>query len=185
MKCTFFFAEYKTFLFWLWVFSRALGWGSRRGHACTPWRKCRPRPGSVARALGAQSREMWQVITGSLSAELEPTRRRGTPQIVTFSSHFSFFHLSLLVFPKYHNSRIRLGSHDTTAALQAFHFVTDTNGAFACGFVSVRVCECHRQILQRQEPRTNSLENRGAIHLFGSFSCLLCSLPLLCARITP
>ena len=117
-----------------------------------------------------------------------PNQAHANPKKVislVFSRFRSFFHLSLLLFLNYHISSERLGSHDTTAALQAFHFVTDTNGAFACGFVSVRVCECHRQILQRQEPRTNSLENRGAIHLFGSFSCLLCSLPLLCARITP
>ena len=52
------------------VDSRALGCGARWGGACTPRRKFGSRAGSVARALGVQSREIWQVIAGSLSAEL-------------------------------------------------------------------------------------------------------------------
>ena len=50
------------------VFSRAFGWGARRRLASTPQRKCgfRPRPG--ARALGVQSRKMWQVIASRTSA---------------------------------------------------------------------------------------------------------------------
>ena len=58
-----------------WAFSRALGCGARRRPACTLRRKFGPRAGSVGRALGVQSREVWQVITGLLSAELrEPSR---------------------------------------------------------------------------------------------------------------
>ena len=45
-------------------FSRALGCGARRAPACTPRCKCGSRPGSMARALGVQSREIWQVTTG-------------------------------------------------------------------------------------------------------------------------
>ena len=37
-------------------------------------RKSGPRPISVARALGVQSREKWHVTTGSISDDLEPTR---------------------------------------------------------------------------------------------------------------
>ena len=37
-------------------------------------RKFGPPPGSVARALGVQSRASWQVISGSLSADPEPNR---------------------------------------------------------------------------------------------------------------
>ena len=55
---------------------------------------------------------------------------------------FLIFHLSLLLFWKYHSSRQRLGSHGTTAAPQAFPFVTATNGASARGFVSVCGCAC-------------------------------------------
>ena len=36
--------------------------------------KCGSRPGSMARALGVQSRENWKVTAGSLSAELEPSK---------------------------------------------------------------------------------------------------------------
>ena len=72
---------------------------------------------------------------GLLSDQLEPTRpmQPTPPKIV--------FHLSAAVL-KYHSSCQRLGSHGTTAALQAFPFVTATIGASACGFVSVRVCAC-------------------------------------------
>ena len=49
------------------VFFRALGCEARKGAACTPRHKCGSRPGSVARALGVQSRAIWQVTTGSLS----------------------------------------------------------------------------------------------------------------------
>ena len=55
--------------------------GHAGGPACTPRRKCGSRPGSVMRALGVQSRAIWQVIAGSLSAELEPIRRIETPKI--------------------------------------------------------------------------------------------------------
>ena len=49
---------------------------------------------------------------------------------------------SLLQFLKYHtaSSYHRVGGQGTAAALQAFTFVIATNGASACGFVSVRVC---------------------------------------------
>ena len=130
------FPEYKTFLFRPRVFSCALGCGALRGPACTPRCKCESRPASVPRALGVQSREIWQVTTGSLSDQLEPTRPMQPPKM----SFFASFHLSLLLLLKPHSSRQRLGSHGTTAALQAFPFVTATSGASACGSVNVRVC---------------------------------------------
>ena len=49
-------------------------------------RKFGARPGSVARALGVQSRANWQVITRSLSAELEPTRAMETAQFDILAS---------------------------------------------------------------------------------------------------
>ena len=49
------------------------------GHVYTT-RKFGPRPGSVARALGVQSRANWHLITGSLSVEPEPSRTTETPQ---------------------------------------------------------------------------------------------------------
>ena len=58
-----------------------LGCGARRGPACTPRCKCGSRPGSVARALGVHSREIWQVTTGSLSAEVEPSKTIENPHI--------------------------------------------------------------------------------------------------------
>ena len=67
-------AEYKTFLLWPRVFSRALGCGARRGLACTPRCKCGSRAASVARALGVQNRGIWRVTTGSLCDESQPTR---------------------------------------------------------------------------------------------------------------
>ena len=113
----------------------------------TPVHHGASRPGSVARALGVQSRELWQVTTGSLSDQLEPTRRMQTPTHFVLFLFYSLF-TSLLLFLNYHSSRERLGSHGTTAELHAFPFVTATNGAYACGFVNVRVvCAFHCRIL--------------------------------------
>ena len=78
-KCIFFKRSH-AFLRRPWVFSRALGCGARREPACTSRRKCGSRPGSVARALGVQSYEIWQVITGLLSDQLDPTRPMQTPK---------------------------------------------------------------------------------------------------------
>ena len=62
------------------VFS-ALGCGARRGPACTLQSKIGPRPGSVARALGVQSRSELPLCARSLSAEPEPTRHIETPKL--------------------------------------------------------------------------------------------------------
>ena len=67
IQCTFF-AHYQALLGRPRLVSRALDCGPRRGPACTPRRKCGARQGSVARALGVQSRAIRQVIKGSLSA---------------------------------------------------------------------------------------------------------------------
>ena len=47
------------------------------------------RSGSVARALGAQSREIWQGTTGSVSDQLEPTGPIQTPTTSCFHYHLS------------------------------------------------------------------------------------------------
>ena len=88
-KFQFFVPEYKTFLFRPRVFSRALGCGARRGPACVQWCKCGFRPGSVARALGVQSREIWQVIAGLRSDQLEPTRSMQPPKYFLLVLHFA------------------------------------------------------------------------------------------------
>ena len=83
------------------LFSRS--WlGARRGAACTPRRKFGSRAGSVARALGAKSREIWQVVVGSLSAELEPSK--------TMESHISAFFRFLC------STAVQARSHGTTLA---------------------------------------------------------------------
>ena len=67
------------------VFSRAIGCGARGGPARTRRCKCglgRP-PWHV---LWAFSREVWQVTTGSLSAELEPGKTMENPRISFFFS---------------------------------------------------------------------------------------------------
>ena len=56
------------------VFSCALGPGARRESARSPLHKRGPWPGSVARALGLQSHENWQVTTGRHSEHVEPSR---------------------------------------------------------------------------------------------------------------
>ena len=68
-----------------WVFSRALVCGARRGPACTPRCKLGYRAGSVARALGVKSREIWHVLTGLLSGELEPSKTMKNPHGICFA----------------------------------------------------------------------------------------------------
>ena len=68
------FAHRHLFLFGPRVFSRALGSGARREPAQTPRRKCEPWPRSVARALGVQSRDNWQVTTGEHFKHVQPSR---------------------------------------------------------------------------------------------------------------
>ena len=79
VKCTFI-AHWRPFRFRL----RVLLALSAAGHAGGPRvqytkRKCGPWPGSVARALGVQSRGSSQVITGSHSDEPEPRRTMENP----------------------------------------------------------------------------------------------------------
>ena len=66
------------------VFSLVLGRGARRWPTCTPRRKFGSRAGSVARALGIQSRQIRQVITG-LSAELESSKIMEIPHVSCFA----------------------------------------------------------------------------------------------------
>ena len=68
-----------------WVFSRALGCGARRGSACIPRGKFGSRAGSVAGAPGVQGGEIWQVITGFLSAELGPIKTMENPHFSRFA----------------------------------------------------------------------------------------------------
>ena len=97
----------------------------------------------MARALGVQTREIWQVTTGSLSVNLEPSKTTENP-------HFSF--LALIFAPL-------LYSHAATArhSLQAFPVDTamDTinamrvwtplmrvRAACACVCKCMQVCAC-------------------------------------------
>ena len=95
--------EYNTFLFRSRVFS--LGCGARRGGACTRRCKCASRPAPVARALGMQSRESWQVTTGSFSAELDPSK--------TIRNSHTYQNVNFCVF---HSAAVSVAS--TTPALK-------------------------------------------------------------------
>ena len=101
-----------------------------------------------------QSREIWQVIAGLLSYQVrqsQPTRRVQTPNTYVRTCVFfvlffvPIFFLSLLLLSSTTTVSVtvkRAGSQGTTAALHPClsRFVTATNGASACGFVSVRAC---------------------------------------------
>ena len=63
-----------------WVFSPALGCEARRGSTLTPRCKIGSPANTMVRALGVQSREIWQAITVLLSAELELTETKGNHQ---------------------------------------------------------------------------------------------------------
>ena len=70
---------------------------------------------------------------------------------------------SLLLFLRYHSSPQGLRSHGTTAALQAFPFVTATNGAFAwvCAGVHVHMSSYSRILaLQRYRNQEQSVSTR-------------------------
>ena len=77
-----------------WVSSRALRCGAHRGPACTPRCRFGSRPGSVARALGVQCHEIWHVVAGLLSDQLEPTGPV-QPRKLYFFSFFTFVLLLL------------------------------------------------------------------------------------------
>ena len=104
-----------------------------------------------------------------------------------------FIFSPLMLFLKYHNSCERLGNQGTTAAaLQAFPFVTATNGASKCGFMRVCACACVclSVIVASYSSRKqdHSFRNKGANNIFLFFFILAtvcCLLLLLCAYITP
>ena len=85
-----------------------------------------------------------------------------------------FFHLPglpVLLLLKYRSSCVKLGSHGATAVIQCFPFVTATNGASACGLVSVRVCVCVIVAsYRRSRIQGHGLENGGGNQLFCSFT---------------
>ena len=102
---------------------------ARRGPACTPRHKFGSRAGFVARALGIQSREIWNFITGLLSAEVEPGNAIENP-------HFSHFHSCIIL----------LGCCTATQprqrySLQAFPVVTAADTTYAATCVC---CVCLR-----------------------------------------
>ena len=80
------------------------------------------------------------------------------------------FFTSLLLFLKRHSNCQWVGSHGTTAAPQAFPFVTATKRCF-CVWVCQRACVCvsrsYSRINRNQEH--SSLKNRGDIQLFWLF----------------
>ena len=124
-----------------------------------------PRPGSVASALGIQRQVSWQVMSRSIR-RARANHAHGNPQKVVL-----VFVLRYAAISGVPQQPSRPGSHGTTAALQAFPFVTATNGVSACVCMSVRawaclsVRACHPKILHQAGTR-NSIKNRGAIHLF-------------------
>ena len=137
------------------VFSRALGCGTRGGAACTHGAKFGPRPCSLARALGVQSRSSRQVITGLHSAS--PSHAgQWKPTSFYFCSAAALsclYHtlpqalkLSTWWQPRCNSSRTSSSSP----------FVTATNGASVCA------CLCHVSCRRGTKQRTHNLK-RGAI----------------------
>ena len=55
--------------------------GTQGARLYTVAAKCGSRPGSVERALGIQSSEIWRITTWSLSTELEPSKTVENPHI--------------------------------------------------------------------------------------------------------
>ena len=108
------------------LFSRSRLQGTR-GPACTR-RKFGARAGSVARALGVQTPEIWQVITGSLAADLrraEHDNRKPTCQLLCSAAVKALYLMEAKV---YNSSR-------TSSLCGPLLYV--------CGHC-VRVCRCVR-----------------------------------------
>ena len=77
-------------------------------------------------------------------------------------------YISLPLFLKYHSSRHRIGSHGTTAVLQAFPFVSQELWFGLCVREHACVCVCMCAIAvydptAEERGTRNSLKNRGAI----------------------
>ena len=78
-KCTRF-AHWQALLFGQRAFARALGCGARKGGARALWCKFGARPGSVARTLGIQSRELAFFHEIIAFRDAEAPRTMETPQ---------------------------------------------------------------------------------------------------------
>ena len=117
--------------------SRALGCGVRRGSACT---RCKwVPPGLRGGCSGRQSHEIWRVTTGLLSDQLEPTRPMETQKTLEGGGHISPLTVAVVEVSQ-QLSKARQPRYKGCAS--SLSFVTATNGASACGFVSVRVFAC-------------------------------------------
>ena len=81
-----FFRRLHAFLRRSWVFSRALGCGARRGHACAPRRKFWPRLGFRGRMLWALNVEIWQVNHGVAFRGARAEQDNGNPTRHLFCS---------------------------------------------------------------------------------------------------
>ena len=174
-----FFCTFARFLGRPRVFSRALSCGALRGAACTPRCKCRSRPGSVALALGVQSREIWQVIAGLLSDQLESTRPMQAPKCPLY---ISFFHLSPASFEVTHQlSKARQQRYNSRASSVS---LCDSPERYFCVRIRVRacVCVCHCRILEQKEPGTQSQAQRRLSAFFAIFhfcyAVCCCCLPV-------
>ena len=167
----YFFPEYKTFLLRPRVFSRALDCGARRGPACTR-RKFMSRPGSVARALGVQSRETWQVIAGLVSDQLEPTRPMQTPKMFFPPSFLHLQYISAAVYEvPQQPSKVRQSRHNSRASTCS---LSDSHERCFCVWVRERVRVC---VIVGSYSRKNQEQSEEQVpfsfFFFLSFSFLL------------
>ena len=101
---------------------------------------CGSRPGSVARALGIQSSEFWQITPGSHSDLLEPSRSMESPQfqkeasLLLAAAAAAAAAVTCVITPFLELSATR--SHERAAvAHQALPLVTATDGALVCAFM--------------------------------------------------
>ena len=127
------------------LFSRSRLRGTQGAPACTPRCKCGSWPGSVARARGVKSREIWQVVAGLLSDELKQTRPMQTPK----TSMFFIFHISAAVSEVPHQqSKARQPRYNSRAS--SFP-LCDSHELCFCVWVRELscVCMCHCRTQQQ------------------------------------
>ena len=126
----------------------------------------------VARALGLQNRQIWQVTTGSLSDQVEPTRPMHTPQM-------PFFHSSPLCVAVFEVPQQPSNTRQPRYNNRASSFsLCDSHERCVCMCVRERACVCTCAIVGSYSSRNQEhiLKNTSAIQLlllFFIFAMLL------------
>ena len=148
------------------------------------------RPGFVARALGVQSRETWQVIAGLVSDQLEPTRPMQTPKMFFPPSFLHLQYISAAVYEvPQQPSKVRQSRHNSRASTCS---LSDSHERCFCVWVRERVRVCvivgsySRKNQEQSEEQVPFSFFFSLFFIFATTTVVVCCLLLrLCACVTP